>query len=209
MGRLAGVCAIVTGSVAVLAGLVNLSWWVNPQFGAYSSYAVMFTAFMVGFLGWFVMFGMLVYHARDSRSRRDASAKVLALVPGAATRLLVIGLVLALVFAPAVVGAVDGNAQTGGWGIDQPYGWHHCHWPLTTDHDSKHLCVSHERYLAVDKGTNRTFVAFGIGMLAIDTLVFTLLSRAPRSKARPRTQRPVVAHAAPRAPFPPPRGKIT
>ncbi len=78
------------------------------------------------------------------------------------------------------MGAVDAQATTGGWGIYDPYGWHHCHWPLSTDRNARHMCVSHDRYLAVQKATDRIFVAFGIGFLTIDCLVFATLSRTPR-----------------------------
>ncbi len=189
MDNVVRVCAIVTGSLAGLCGLVNLSWWADTGFAAYSGYAVMITACGIGFLGWFVMFGMLLMRASQSklRSRTDfviTAAPVVARVWRKPARLLLL-VALAIIVATAVAGARAGEAVTGQWNIDDPYGWHHCHWPLTADHDTQHMCVSHERYLAVDHANNRLFVAGGIGALALECVVFTTLAGASRASRRP------------------------
>ena len=190
----ARVGAIVTGSVALVCGLVNLSWWIDPRFGAYSSFAVMFTAFMVGFIGWFAMVGLLLAQGLNRRRLTPMDAigiagPVLRVWRTPLRLLLLVALGIAL--ATAVAGAKAGNAVTGPWGIDAPYGWHNCHWPLTANHDTEHMCVSHARYVAVDKATNRGFVAFGIGGLTIACIVFTTLACTPREPGTPRgTARP-------------------
>jgi hypothetical protein len=93
--------------------------------------------------------------------------------------------VLAGLLASAIVGASRASATAGEWGTDPPYSWHHCHWPLVTDHGSVHSCVSHARWLEVDHATARIFAAFAMGLLSIDCLVLTTLSRLPT------TDRPV------------------
>ena len=140
MERLARVCAIVTGSVALLCGLVNLSWWIDPQFGAYSSFAVMFTAFMTGFIGWIAMVGLLLERGGGWRRLTPMEAvgiasPVLRVWRRPLRLLLLVALGIAL--ATAVAGARAGDAVTGPWGIDEPYGWHNCHWPLTANHDTR------------------------------------------------------------------------
>jgi hypothetical protein len=182
MESAARMCAIVTGSVAGLCGLVNLSWWFNTRFAAYSGYAVMFTAFMTGFIGFFVMFGMILSRTggRQPTVGQAVSAALVWRMP--ARLLLLVG--LGIILASAIAGGVHADAQVGKWGIDTPYGWHNCHWPLTANHDSEHTCVRHERYLAVQHATDRIFVAFGIGLLTIDCLAFTTLSRMPRPTRR-------------------------
>ena len=177
MESAARVCAIITGSVAFACGVVNLSWWLDPRWGAYTSGALSPAAFLTGFLGFFVMFLMLADRA-FGRKRRASQGEIASLVWRTAPRRLLVG--LAIVLASAIVGAVDAQAQTGGWGIDDPYGWHHCHWPLSMNHNTQHRCVSHERYLVVQKETDRIFAAFGIGFLTIDCLAFATLSRLPR-----------------------------
>jgi hypothetical protein len=47
--------------------------------------------------------------------------------------------------------------------------------------------VSHEHYLLVDHATDRIFVAFGIGMLTIECILFTTLA----ATARPLRKREV------------------
>jgi hypothetical protein len=181
MDSAARVCAIITGSTALLCGLVSLSWWFDAGWTVYSVGAVAPISFLIGFVGFFVMFVMLVRRV-GGRKPSIGQSEFLSLVRREAPRRLLVA--LAIVMASAIIGAVHAQVQTGGWGIYDPYGWHHCHWPLTTNHNSEHMCVSHARYLEVQKATDRIFVAFGLGMLSIDCLAFTILSRTPRPDRR-------------------------
>ncbi|MDX6479811.1 MAG: hypothetical protein QOG85_321 [Gaiellaceae bacterium] len=188
MDNAARVCAFVTGSVAGLCGLVNLSWWVDARFAGYSVYAVMVTSFLIGFVAWFVMLGLLVSLGLRSGRRQTRWEAARAVAPALliwrkpSRLLLLLGLVIVL--ATALAGASAGDKVAGVWGTSKPYSWHSCHWPLYTDHNSVHMCVSHARYVAVDHATSRGFVGFGIAGLVIECLVFTTLAGATRSSRR-------------------------
>lgn len=188
MGNAARVCAIVTGSVAGLCGLVNLSWWIDTRFAGDSVRAVMLTTWLIGFPGWFVMLGIVVSQGRQSGRWLTRSEVAGAVAPGllawrrASRMLLLLGLGIVLAF--AIAGASAGQRAAGVWTVDPPYDWHNCHWPLSTDHGSVHTCVSYERYLAVSHATDRIFLEFGIGGLVIECIVFTTLAGSLRSSRR-------------------------
>ena len=183
----ARICAIVTGSVAFACATVSASWWFAPGFGEFSAFAVAFIAFMTGFLGFFLMFG-LVYERLQDRDGELRRADVAALVWKRTPELLKIWLAVAV--AAAVLGAVVGAAKAGQWESGAPYSYRNCHWPLYTNHDTEHMCVGHDRWLTVKFSTDRIFLAFGVGFLAVDCLVLTALSRSPRP-ARRRIRRSV------------------
>ena len=172
--------AIAAGTAAVVFGAVDLSWWFSARWYAFSV-GVGALAFLIGLVGFFATFGLLISRLPRRKSRAipvDVLGRVLRRVP---LRLLV---VLAVLLASAIVGASHASAAAGKWGTDPAYSWHHCPWPLTTNHGSVHACVSHARWLEVDHATARIFAAFALGLLSIDCLVLTTLSRFPTT-ARP------------------------
>jgi hypothetical protein len=182
MNGAARVCAIITASVAFACGLASLSWWVDPWLAAHASGAVSAVAWMTGFLGFVVMFGMLLTRTGGKRNgfgQKEAFALVRSKTP---RRLL---LALAIVVANAALIGVAATVKTGQWGIYDPYGWRHCHWPLSANHNSEHMCVSHTRYLEVQHAHDWIDFAFGTVFLTIDCLAFTTLARTPRP---PRAQ---------------------
>lgn len=193
----ARVGAIVTGSLAGLCGLVNLSWWFDTRFAAYSSYAVLFTAFLTGLLAFFVAFGMLLSRVWETRRRFDPTrdlrvAIAVARVWRKPSRLLVLVL-LGVLLVPAIVGGMRGSTAAGVWETSPPFSWHHCHWPLYTNHGTVHACVSHERWVTVEQGINRIFVAGGIILLTADFVLFTTLAYGPRPAPKPARWVPYVA----------------
>jgi len=166
-------CAIVTGSVASLCVAVSLSWWFDPAFGQFSAFAVAFIAFLTGFLGFFVMFGMAYVRGRDF-TRTDFFNPVKARPRRLRNWLALLALV-------AVVTAGFAWNQEGQWSAAAPYteapG---CHWPLYANHDTEHMCVSHSRWLTVKSADDRIFFGFGVIFLVVDTAAFTAISRQPR-----------------------------
>ena len=167
--------AIVTGTAALVFGLVDLSWWFSARWYAFSV-GVSDLAFLIGLVAFFVTLGMVVSRLPKRNAGAipvEALGRVLRRVPW----LLLV--VLAALFASAIVGASHASATAGKWGTDPPYSWHHCQWPLFTDHGSVHSCVSHARWLEVDHATARGFAAFAVGLLSIDCLVLTTFSRFP------------------------------
>jgi hypothetical protein len=181
MDNAARVCAIITGSVAFACGLVSLTWWIDPEIGAHTSGALSAISFMTGFLGFAVMFVMLV--ARTGGKRNGAAQReFFSLVWTTAPRRLRLG--LAIVLANAVLIGMVAFAQNGQWGIYDPYGWHHCPWPLSANHNTEHMCVTHARYLEAQHAGDWMDFAFGTLFLTIDCLAFTTLARTPRGRPR-------------------------
>jgi len=84
---------------------------------------------------------------------------------------------------------------------DAPAG---CHWPLTANHDTEHLCVSHARWLEVNLETAHIFVRFGVLYLIVDCAAFTTLSRSPRRPRKTPMPKPALPPTQSRLPFPPP-----
>jgi hypothetical protein len=170
MNTAARACAIVTGVVASVCVAVSLTWWSDPSFGHRSDTAVLVVAFLFGLFGWLVMFWMVLARATDSVVldffRTWKSPKFLLLWGW-----------LAILAVVAVVDAKAGASQAGPWGTDPPWSRPGCHWPLSADHDTRHICVSHARWLAVNLSTARIFVGFGTVFLVISCAAFTALSR--------------------------------
>ena len=206
MDRAARACAIYTGAVASACLVVSLAWWADPSFGYRAGSAVLVIAFLSGLLGFFVMFGM-VYERLDGKSGRRSDLVAFlwksAFLWKAIPRLLWVW--LALVLATAIVSFGVAWGRQGQWEAAAPYSDlpHGCHWPLTANHDTEHLCVSHTRWLEVNLETAHIFVGFGVIFLIIDCAVFTTLSRYPRRPRPTAVPRTVRRPTQSRLPFPP------
>jgi len=205
MDKMALGWATFTGVVASVCVAVSLTWWSDPLFGYRSDDAVVAVAFLCGLVGWILMIGLLL-----SQGTGPGPVLVEFFATWKNPRFLLLWGWLALLAVVAVRDGIAGANKAGKWGADPPFSRPGCHWPLSANHDTEHLCVSHARWLAVNLATARIFVGFGTVFLVISCAAFTTLSRQFRRTRKTRAPRVKPRQGgAPtprRAPFPYPSG---
>jgi hypothetical protein len=179
--RAAGAIAAVTGVTAGSGATVSVLGWAWPGLLDIVGWSMVVTTFFVAFAGLLATMALDGADASDPpagrpKGRRAPSLKGLP----SRLKLALVGISLA-----AVASAIAGFVVTSGYSVGPHQPGTGCEWPITTDHGSIRLCVSHGRWL-------RTIHGFEHGFLGLTTIFGSLecainaarWARAPADAAR-------------------------